>query len=137
MEENEKNNNSEQKIIDSDQFIICPKCKAVNKNERYCHNCNADLLESENDEEEQIEENIDFSDSSNKTVNKFKLIALLTKIEGSIISVVIGIILIASVSFWIGLIVGLIIAVVSWLFAFVFEGITEALKILYNISDKN
>ena len=53
--------------FDKEKLIICNNCKAINRGERYCHNCGNDLLENkaQNNNEEKTIEYTDSSNSSN------------------------------------------------------------------------
>lgn len=124
--------------FDKDKLIICNNCKAINRGERFCHNCGNDLLENkaQNNNEEKTIEYTNSSNSSNVVAQKFTLIVVINKIIGYICSIVIAIILIIAVNFWIGLVFGLLIAVMTWLSTLLFEAIAEIINLLQDIKNK-
>ena len=124
--------------FDKDKLIICNNCKAINRGERFCHNCGNDLLENkvQDDNEEKTIEYTNSSNSSNVVAQKFTLIVVINKIIGYICSIVIAIILIIAVNFWIGLVFGLLIAVMTWLSTLLLEAIAEIINLLQDIKNK-
>ena len=136
----------EEKEVDLDKLMICPKCKAVNRNERYCHNCGRDLLSNEPIEDESEENKIEYIDSSNSSnvvAGKFELVVLIIKFIGYISALIIVIaFLIMAISFekghlfLIGIILGIIQAIITWLSTLILEAIAEALNLLQDIKNK-
>lgn len=125
--------------FDKDKLIICNNCKAINRGERFCHNCGNDLLENktQNNNEEKTIEYTDSSNSSNVVAQKFTMIVITTKVIGYILSIIVAIILMRVVKFWLGLIVGLLIADVTWLSTLLFEAIAEIINLLQDIKNKD
>lgn len=124
--------------FDKDKLIICNNCKAINRGERYCHNCGNDLLENkvqDNNEEKTIEYT-DSSNSSNIVAQKFTIIVISTKVVGYILSIIVAIVLMKVVKFWVGLVVGLLIADITWLSTLLFEAIAEIINLLQDIKNK-
>ena len=68
MKKNEKENDIK---MDFNKLVICPTCKAVNRGERYCHNCHRDL--SIETPIEQVDENTNKSAKHNKEDYRGKL----------------------------------------------------------------
>ncbi len=125
--------------FDKDKLIICNNCKAINRGERFCHNCGNDLLENkaQNNNEEKTIEYTDSSNSSNVVAQKFTIIVISTKVVGYILSIIVAIILMRVVKFWLGLIVGLLIADITWLSTLLFEAIAEIINLLQDIKNKD
>ncbi len=124
--------------FDKEKLIICNNCKAINRGERYCHNCGNDLLENkvqDNNEEKTIEYT-DSSNSSNIVAQKFTIIVISTKVVGYILSIIVAIVLMKVVKFWVGLVVGLLIADITWLSTLLFEAIAEIINLLQDIKNK-
>ena len=125
--------------FDKDKLIICNNCKAINRGERFCHNCGNDLLENkaQNNNEEKTIEYTNSSNSSNVVAQKFTIIVISTKVVGYILSIIVAIILMRVVKFWLGLIVGLLIADITWLSTLLFEAIAEIINLLQDIKNKD
>lgn len=128
-------------------LVICPKCKAVNRNERYCHNCNVDLLEALNEETTNNNSNeettyINSSDSSNMVAEKFLNYANNLKLSTVIISVILiigGIITAINTSFIsiIGVIIGVLLLVgYTSIQVMNLQGKAEIINLLQDIKNK-
>lgn len=76
------------------------------------------------------------SNSSNTVANKFTLVVMITKIIGYICAIIIGIVFIANVSFWTGIVTGVVIAVAVWFSTLIFEAVAEALNLLQDIKNR-
>ena len=125
--------------FDKDKLIICNNCKAINRGERFCHNCGNDLLENkvqDNNEEKTIEYT-NSSNSSNVVAQKFTMIVITTKVIGYILSIIVAVILMNTIKFWVGLVVGLLIADITWLSTLLFEAIAEIINLLQDIKNKD
>lgn len=125
--------------FDKDKLIICNNCKAINRGERFCHNCGNDLLENkaQNNNEEKNIEYTDSSNSSNVVAQKFTMIVITTKVIGYILSIIVAVILMNTIKFWVGLVVGLLIADITWLSTLLFEAIAEIINLLQDIKNKD
>lgn len=125
--------------FDKDKLIICNNCKAINRGERFCHNCGNDLLENkaQNNNEEKNIEYTDSSNSSNVVAQKFTMIVITTKVIGYIFSIIVAVILMNTIKFWVGLVVGLLIADITWLSTLLFEAIAEIINLLQDIKNKD
>lgn len=75
------------------------------------------------------------SNSSNTVANKFTLVVTITKVIGYICAVIIGIVIIANISFWLGLLIGVSIAIAVWFSTLIFEAIAETLNLLQDIKN--
>ena len=125
--------------FDKEKLIICNNCKAINRGERFCHNCGNDLLENkvqDNNEEKTIEYT-DSSNSSNVVAQKFTMIVITTKVIGYILSIIVAVILMNTIKFWVGLVVGLLIADITWLSTLLFEAIAEIINLLQDVKNKD
>lgn len=116
--------------INLNQIMICPKCKAINRNERYCHSCGLDLLCGEKETT-----NVSI-EQTNEVYETFIIIIEYATIIAYFLALIIGLYIIVKVNFFIGLIVGVAIAIISWFNKILFQTFGEIIKILQDIKNK-